>query len=217
MTIPWLISYLILWALVLATGFLLLGTLRSLGLLQWRFDELQATRPVRKGREGLPPGKEAPGFALPDVSGREISLGDFRGRQLLLVFTQSGCGPCHDIAPELNRLHDAGEYQVLVVNNGEPNESHAWAEEIEARFPIVTQEDWSVSKKYQVFATPYAFVVDAQGVIAAKSVASSPQYLRYLFDAARKRSAKIHESREGDSTVEREPVSFPTSKEAIHA
>lgn len=35
MTIPWLISYVILWALVLAMGFLLLGTLRSLGLLQW--------------------------------------------------------------------------------------------------------------------------------------------------------------------------------------
>ena len=50
-----LISTVLLWTLTLALGFLLFGTLRSLGILQWQFDELQATRPVRKGREGLAP------------------------------------------------------------------------------------------------------------------------------------------------------------------
>lgn len=217
MTTPWLISYLVLWAVVLGIGFLLLGTLRSLGLLQWRFDELQATRPVRKGREGLPPGKEAPDFTLPSTTNGDVSLRDFAGRKVLLVFTQSGCGPCHDIAPELNRLHAQDEFQVLVVNNGEPNETQAWVEEGEACFPVVTQSEWEVSKKYQVFATPYAFVVDEHGVIAAKGIAGSPQYLRYLFDAARRRGAKDETTASRDSTVERDTLSSSTSKEALHA
>jgi methylamine dehydrogenase accessory protein MauD len=216
MTTPFLISYLILWLLAIGVGFLLLGTLRSLGRLQWRFDELQATRPVRKGREGLPPGKPAPDFTLPDVSGREVSLNEFRGRPVLLVFTQSGCGPCHAIAPELNRLHAAGEHRVLVVNNGEPHESQAWAEEIEARFSIVTQDAWSLSKTYQVFATPYAFLVDEQGVIAAKGLASSPQYLRYLFEAAQQSGSETHDTTDRDSSVERESLSSSTSKEVTH-
>jgi methylamine dehydrogenase accessory protein MauD len=217
MTTLWLISYLALWGLVLAMGFLLLGTLRSLGLLQWQFDELQATRPVRKGREGLPPGIRAPEFTLPSVAGGEVSLSDFAGRKVLLVFTQSVCGPCHAIAPELNRLCAAREHQVLVVNNGEANETQAWADEVQARFPLVTQENWELSKKYQVFATPYAFIIDEQGVITAKGVVSSPAYFRYLFEAARKHGLPVQDSRERDSKVERETVSSPTSKEVLRA
>ena len=194
-----------------------MGTLRSLGLLQWRFDELEATRPVRKGREGLPPGSAAPDFTLLGTDDREISLSDFAGRPLLLVFTQSGCGPCHDIAPELNRLHDAGEYQILVVNNGELHETQAWSDEMQARFSLATQQDWSLSKKYRVFATPYAFVIDEQGVIAAKGIASTPLYLRYLFDAAHKRSTQVHVSLDRESAVERDTASSLTLKEVIHA
>jgi len=212
----WLISHLLLWGATLATGFLLLGTLRSLGLLQWRLDELEATRPVRKGREGLPAGKEAPDFTLPATASGDVSLSDFAGRQVLLVFTQSGCGPCLAIAPELNRLHEAGEYAVVVVNNGEPDETREWAEEVQARFAVAAQEDWSVSKKYLVFATPYGFLIDERGVIAAKGVASSPQYLRYLFEAARNRSTNDQDTLPRDSTLEREPNSSPSSKELHH-
>lgn len=217
MTTPWLISYILLWAIVLGISFFLVGTLRSLGLLQWKFDEMAATRPVRKGREGLSPGKPAPDFTLPSVASGDLSLQDFAGRELLLLFTQSGCGPCHSIAPELNRLHENGQHQILVVNNGEHNETQAWANEIQARFPIVTQSEWEISKKFQVFATPYAFVVDAQGMIAAKGMASSPQYIRYIFDAARKRSSAEPETSNRDSTVEHETNSSPTSKEVVHA
>ena len=53
-----LVSYVVLWAAVLGMGFLLLGTLRSLGVLTWQFDEMEAIRPVRKAREGLKVGLE---------------------------------------------------------------------------------------------------------------------------------------------------------------
>src|SRR5947209_10945002 len=106
MNLFWLISSLALWALVLFLGFLLLGTLRALGLLRWRLEQLEATTPSRLGRSGLKPGKKAPDFTLPSVAGPEVALHDFAGRPVLLVFTQTGCGPCHTIMPELNRLHN---------------------------------------------------------------------------------------------------------------
>ena len=217
MTIPWLISYVLLWAIVLGISFFLLGTLRSLGLLQWKFDEMAAIRPVRKGREGLAPGQPAPDFTLPGVENGDVSLHDFAGHELLLVFTQSGCGPCHRIAPELNRLQENEQHQILVVNNGEHNETQAWADEVQAAFPIVSQNEWEISKKYQVFATPYAFVIDEQGMIAAKGMASTPQYIHYIFDAAKKRKSVDPKTSDRDSTVEHETNSSPTSKEVIHA
>lgn len=216
MTTLWLISYVLLWGIVLASGFLLLGTLRSLGRLQWRFDEMEATRPVRKGREGLPPGNRAPDFTLPSTTDEAVALSDFAGHRVLLVFTQTGCSPCHDILPELNRVQEKRQHQVLVVNSGEPEEAAVMADDVDAQFPVLAQDDWDISKQYLVFATPYAFVIDEQGVIAAKGVAGSRQYVSFILEAAKKRRRSEHDTLESDSTVERELVSSPLLKETIH-
>ena len=40
------VSYVALWLVVLLLGLLLLGTLRALGLLRWRLEQLKATTPV---------------------------------------------------------------------------------------------------------------------------------------------------------------------------
>src|SRR5438477_12153235 len=92
-TVLWIASYAGLWLVVLFLGFLLLGTLRALGLLSWRLEQLEATTPKRLGRDGLKPGKKAPDFTLLCTQGKETSLHDFAGRRVLLVFTQSGCSP----------------------------------------------------------------------------------------------------------------------------
>src|SRR3954447_16334744 len=77
--------------------FLLWGALQMVGLLTWRVDQLEATMPTKVGRSGLKPGKRAPDFTLPGLDGAEVSLHDFAGRRVLLVFMQAGCGPCGDI------------------------------------------------------------------------------------------------------------------------
>src|SRR5438477_9035445 len=100
----WFVSYLALWLLVVFLSFLLLGTLRVLGLLRWRLEQLEATTPSRLGRSGLKPGKKAPDFTLPSITGTEVSLHDFGGRRILLAFTQTGCGSCARILPELDRV-----------------------------------------------------------------------------------------------------------------
>jgi hypothetical protein len=41
-------------------------------------------------------------------------------------------------------------------------------------FPIVLQKKWEVSKLYAMFATPVAYLIDEEGVIAAE-VATGPE------------------------------------------
>lgn len=200
-----LVSNIISWALVLTLGFLVLGTLRALGVLTWRVDQLGMVQPSRIGRDGLKIGKPAPDFTLPSSVNSETSLHDFTGRKVLLVFTQSGCGPCRTIIPELNRVHDKGQ-QVLVVNNGAPDETRKWASEVEACFPVLAQEKLSLSKRYEVYATPFAFLIDEQGVIASKGIVGSRQYLNYVLTGAGNRADTHHVEPERDSTVEREPA-----------
>jgi methylamine dehydrogenase accessory protein MauD len=192
-----LISTVVLWLLVLFLGFLLLGTLRALGLLSWRLEQLEATTPSRLGRDGLKIGKKAPDFSLPSATGSDVALHDFAGCRVLLVFTQSGCGPCHDIVPELNRIQRKDEVCVVAVNNGGLEAARKLIQETKASFPVLAQEQFSLSKRYQVFATPFALLIDEKGIITSKGVCGSRQHLGYVLDGAGKKAAHVESEVEG--------------------
>jgi methylamine dehydrogenase accessory protein MauD len=180
----WIASNLMLWLVVLFLGFVLLGTLRILGRLRWQLQQLEATTPSRLGRRGLKRGAKVPDFSLPCVEGGEVALSSFAGHEVLLVFTQARCGPCARIVPELNRLHSEGDVAVLVVNNGDLETTQQWAREMGARFPVLAQSQLSVSRRYEVFATPFAFLINEQGVISSKGIVSERQHLSFVLSSA---------------------------------
>ena len=234
-----LVSNIMLFAGVLLVGFLLLGVLRALGLLSWRLEQLEATTPSRIGRSGLKVGKQAPDFTLPCCSGGERSndgrrglraethlaerdvyklrsLHDFAGRKVLLVFTQSGCSPCKAIVPELNRVHGQGEYQVLVINNGDQEATRNWVAETIARFPVLAQEKFSQSKRYEVFATPFAFLIDEKGIIASKGIAGTAQHLGYVLSGAGNRAKHDLGESEPDRGEKSERENSSSIREVSH-
>jgi methylamine dehydrogenase accessory protein MauD len=184
MTSWWLLSYVILWLVLLFLGFLLLGALRALALLRWRLEQLEAITPTRVGRGGLKPGKTAPDFTLPAADGGDVSLHDFAGRRVFLVFTQSGCKPCHRILPELNKLQRGGGVQVLVVNNGKPEATQRWADEAHAAFPVLAQQQYAVSKRYEMYATPFAFLIDERGVITSRGIINNGKHIGFVLSGA---------------------------------
>jgi methylamine dehydrogenase accessory protein MauD len=208
-----LVSNLALWPLVLFLAFLLLGTLRAHGVLRWQLEQLEATTPNRVGRSGLKPGKSAPEFTLPSVAGGDVSLRDFAGRPVLLVFVQVGCGPCHAIAPELNRLARQGDVQVVVVNNGDPEAVREWAVDVGAEFPVLVQERWKVSRSYEVYATPFAYLIDG-GVVRSAGIASSREYLGYVLSGAGSHPGPEH-AESGRTASEKSRSEEPVSTKEV--
>ena len=123
----------------------------------------------RLKRDGLKAGTPAPIFRLPDLQGRFVSLEDYRGQRLLLVFSDPQCGPCDELAAELPRLHQAhaaNGLALLLVGRGNAEENRRKATQFGIKFPVVLQEQWKLSKEYGIFATPVAFLIDEKGVIA---------------------------------------------------
>ena len=117
-------------------------------------------------RDGLKPGTKAPDFSLPAVDGSEVSLTQYRGRSVLLVFSDPACGPCQALAPELERLHQARNgFEVLMVSRGAPDINRQKAEEQHLTFRVALQRHWEVSKAFGIFATPVAYLIDESGVI----------------------------------------------------
>jgi peroxiredoxin len=120
----------------------------------------------RLNRKGLKAGARAPEFRLPRLDGGELSLKDFRGRRLLLVFSDPNCGPCAELAPHLQEIHlERPELNVLVISRGDVEENCAKASELGLTFPIVLQQKWEVSLQYAMFATPIGYLIDEEGIL----------------------------------------------------
>lgn len=132
---------------------------------------LPGERPLSESRiprDGLPAGTPAPTFTLPDVHGRTVSLESFRGRQVLLVFSDPNCGPCDELAPHLARVHREhrdNNLAVVMVGRGDLAENQRKVAELGLEFPVVMQEKWKLSKEYGIFATPVGFLIGEDGVI----------------------------------------------------
>jgi peroxiredoxin len=132
---------------------------------------LSGERPLSESRierEGIKAGTPAPTFSLPDIHGRTISLEEYRGRRVLLVFTDPHCGPCDQLTPELVRLHREHRYngmEFVMVGRGEADENRRKAEEHGIEFPVVLQERWKLSKQYGIFSTPVGFLINEEGII----------------------------------------------------
>ena len=130
---------------------------------------------------------------MPRIDGGELSLADFRGRRVLLVFSDPDCGPCDELAPRLQEIHlRRPDLQVLVVSRRDVEANRAKATALGLTFPIVLQKQWEVSLKYAMFATPIGYLIDEQGILASDVAVGVEPILALAGEG-------VHESNDGES------------------
>jgi methylamine dehydrogenase accessory protein MauD len=192
---PWLISYIVLWGIVFVQGAVIFLLLRQLGMMY-----LGTAQGV--ARDGLAPGTPAPDFAVQALDGRGLSLADFRGLPLFVIFGSPTCGPCKALIPDLNVFAQeyASDLRVLFLSRGELEPAQRFAEENAIEVPVAVHPDESLPDKFKVRVTPFAHVIDAEGIVQAKGLANNRQHLDMLLSAA-----KLGESTNG-AKARREPV-----------
>jgi methylamine dehydrogenase accessory protein MauD len=145
---------------------LALVLLRRHGELLLRIDALEDALAAH-GIELAPP---APQFELPDLDGNVVSLESLRDgmREVLLVFTDPGCGPCSALMPEVaawQRDHPAALRVALVSRGGtDANLAHASEHGV---LDVLVQEDREVNQRFGVSGTPSAVLLSADGRIAS--------------------------------------------------
>lgn len=110
----------------------------------------------------------APNFTLKDLNGNLISLTDLRGKNVLLNFWATWCGPCRLEMPALQARQELYQEDliVLAVNYDEPAELvQAFKEELGLTFPIVLDPGAIVQDVYGIRAYPTSYFIDREGVI----------------------------------------------------
>jgi len=136
--------------------------------------------------KGLKAGVQAPAFQLPDLRGRVFSFEEFRGRRVLLVFTDPQCGPCEELAPHLVRLHREhlnDGLRVMVIGRGNREENQRKAHQYGFEFPVLLQDrKWNVAREYGILATPAAFLIGEEGVITRDAAVGRDAILELVRD-----------------------------------
>jgi peroxiredoxin len=136
-------------------------------------------------RKGIKPGTIAPDFTLPDIGGGVISLREYGGRRILLVFSDPHCGPCTQLAPSLvraNRRRGATAAAIVLVGRGDPGENRQKAQDEGFEFPVVVQDRWKLSRQYGIFTTPAAFLIGEDGRILRPVAVGVVQIRSLLYD-----------------------------------
>lgn len=126
----------------------------------------------KKSSLSLKTGQPAPTFSAPNLQGEQKGLSDFRGKVVLLNFWASTCGPCEWEMPSLDALYKRYQGQGFVVvgiSVGEvPMMVTKFLQRVSINFPILLDEDLSISDRYGTYRIPESYLIDRNGMLVEK-------------------------------------------------
>ena len=129
---------------------------------------------------GPRPGTAAPAFAVQDIDGKTVRLGDFAGKTVVLEWTNNGC-------PFVAKHYNSGNMQALqhrhtaaggvwlvVASSAPGQQGHVTPDEARADLSRLTSApsdflldpDGVVGRLYDARATPHMVVIDRTGTLA---------------------------------------------------
>ena len=132
-------------------------------------------------------GSAAPQFAVED-SDRRISLGDFKGKIVVLNFWATWCPPCVDEMPSLVRMQqlmrDKGVTVLAVSVDADGGSYHKFLKDHNVNLLTVRDPDQKSNNLYGTFKFPETYIIDRNGVVRRKFIGSvdwnQPDILDYL-------------------------------------
>jgi len=133
----------------------------------------RASSPTDFSEEGLEIGTLAPDFTLIDTSGNEVSLGDFEGKKIVLVFASPDCPVCTDLYGPLKAFADQhrDDLQVIMLSDRPPEDNKMLVIQQRFSFPVLSFADsLAVVETYNVKGVPFMFFIDESGTIINKGI-----------------------------------------------
>jgi cytochrome c biogenesis protein CcmG/thiol:disulfide interchange protein DsbE len=129
-------------------------------------------------------GKPAPAFSLEDLSGKKVSLADYKGKAVLINFWATWCGPCKIETPwliELRNKYAPQGFEILGISTEgddlKPSDKAGWAKDKAAiakfvdqekvPYPILINGDSLANAYGGLDSMPTSFFIDRKGTVVA--------------------------------------------------
>ena len=128
--------------------------------------------------EALLTGKVAPEFTLVDLTGKKVSLKDYKGKPVMVNFWATWCGPCKLEMPWLEQFHQQYGPQGLVILGIASDEApkslvESTAKKLGVTYPILLTDE-KIEKPYGgVESLPESFYVGRDGKVLIETAGMS--------------------------------------------
>ena len=171
---------------VLSQQATLMSTIKD---LQESLEDVSLRVPVQRDdlalpEKGLPVGAPASDFALEDIDGNLVTLGDVRasGKSLVLLFLSQNCPPCSALAPRLEEWQARYSSELTMVAILRGTFDRKTSELGDLRLERILLEGQSkISARYLAKWTPAAIAIRIDGRIGHK-VAFGPEEIATLVE-----------------------------------
>lgn len=140
----------------------------GVGAMVWpRTDSAAPTPSLAAGRVSV--GQAAPDFTAADVTGKQVSLSQFKGKPVWLTFNASWCADCRVEAPDVQTAYeqhrDDGLEVVAVYLSEDSAAVKAFTERLGLTFTHLPDPQSVVSSGYGVPGVPAHFFIDRAGTV----------------------------------------------------
>lgn len=119
-------------------------------------------------------------FKIKDLDGKQVDLGSFKGKVILLNFWATWCGPCKAEIPGFVELQAKYRDQLTVVGysvDDDAPKARAFAQEYKMNYPILLGEGREdVQDAYgPIWGIPASFLISKDGRVCKKHLGIAPK------------------------------------------
>jgi thiol-disulfide isomerase/thioredoxin len=121
--------------------------------------------------------KQAPNLTMNDVSGKPVSISDFKGKYVLVDFWASWCGPCRQENPNVVEAYNKYKnknFTILGVSLDQDKDS--WIQAIKndkldwTQMSDLKQWESAAVSAYQIQGIPFNVLIDPTGKVIAQEL-----------------------------------------------
>ena len=112
-------------------------------------------------------------FTLKDLTGKEWTLSQLRGKVVLVNFWATWCPPCRKEMPDLDALYNefrARGLVILAISDEDTAKVQPFIAEHKYTYPILLDPGDKVNKLMAVEGIPKSFVYDREGKLVAQAM-----------------------------------------------
>ena len=180
MSVPLVVSLVILWIVVVLLAIVTLAAVRQIGLIHKRLPPVGA----RMTPVGPELGGQVPLFEETDIFGGRVTLGAEGAKKVLLVFISTRCVSCNEIAPAIRSIarSEARSIDTILLSDNSEDDVREFATRHRLdHLPIVVSRE--LVEAYGVHTTPYGLLADESRVTITKGIVNNIEHLESLIRA----------------------------------